>query len=88
VFEPISIAAHNTNLIFAEQADSRVHPIFTAAGPRGRTVGSMESSGIDSRLGLNVPHEWWPAAALLKEKELFQRTHRALGVREPAAAER
>ena len=29
----------------------------------------MESSRIAARLGLNVPHEWWPAPPLVKEIE-------------------
>jgi sugar phosphate isomerase/epimerase len=29
----------------------------------------MESARFEERLGLNIPYEWWPAAAILKEIE-------------------
>jgi len=34
-----------------------------------RTFGSMPGSNPTERLGLSIPYDWWPAAAILKEIE-------------------
>ena len=47
----------------------RLHALFTESTGAPRTLRSMEQSPSVDRLGLNIPHEWWPAAPILKQIE-------------------
>jgi hypothetical protein len=46
-----------------------VHSLFTESGRFAPKVTAMEQTALRSRLGLNVPYEWWPSAPSLKETE-------------------